>query len=372
MGNKTEKKKLTLILGSGFSKDAGLPTTSDIPDKFLVTPTKTVLTHELEEEISKILRKFWEKVFGYKNGGSSPSLEDHFTMLDLAANSGHHLGKNYSPKRLRAIRRMSIHRVFSLVTFGKKKKAHIRKLLFSLNKKFDLSIVTLNWDIIVERHLENYSDSTKLPFYYPIEAFALTGKLANRPWPHDGLPLMKMHGSTNWVYCDSCRRIYAGRIASTALNRKTFLEPEDFKLFNVNDDIADQIEDQADNRDCLHCENKFAGRVATFSYRKAFSIAQFQTMWERAYAHLREADTWLIIGYSLPEADFEFLHLLKSSQLARKKPGQLPIEVVIGGSNDTIKRYKRFFGLRGEQIKSGGIEKWTEKRLNEFVLEHVK
>ena len=63
------KQKLTLILGSGFSKDAGLPTTSDIPDKFLVTPTKTVLTHELEEEITKILRKFWEKVFGYKDGG---------------------------------------------------------------------------------------------------------------------------------------------------------------------------------------------------------------------------------------------------------------------------------------------------------------
>jgi len=38
----------------------------------------------------------------------------------------------------------------------------------------------------------------------------------------------------------------------------------------------------------------------------------------------------------LPEADFEFLHLLKSAQLARKKPDQLPIEVVIGGRPETI------------------------------------
>ena len=164
----------------------------------------------------------------------------------------------------------------------------------------------------------------------------------------------------------------AGRIASTALNKKTFLEPDDFKLFNVKDEIADQIEDLADDRDCLHCGNKLAGRVATFSYRKAFSIAQFQTIWERAHAYLREADTWLIVGYSLPEADFEFLHLLKSAQLARKKYSQLPIEVVIKKSDETTKRYKRFFGLNEQQIKRGGIEKWTEKRLNEFVKEYAK
>lgn len=365
------RPKLALILGSGFSKDAGLPTTSDIPTKFFVTPSKTVLTPKLEEEIRKILRKFWEDIFGY-TGGEPPSLEDHFTMLDLAANSGHHLGTYYSPKRLRAIRRMSIHRVFSLVTFGKKKKPYIRAMLSSLNKKFDLSIVTLNWDIIVERHLENYANSTKLPFHYPIEAFALSGKHANQPWPHYGVPLMKMHGSTNWVYCDSCRRIYAGRIASTALNRKTFLEPDDFKLFDVKNEIANQLEDMANDRDCLHCGNKLAGRVATFSYRKAFSIAQFQVLWERAHAYLREADAWLIIGYSLPEADFEFLHLLKSSQLARKKPVQLPIEVVVQGSADTIKRYQQFFGLKKQHIKSGGIKKWTEKSLNEFIKEHAK
>lgn len=372
MTTQHDKPKLALILGSGFSKDAGLPTTADIPDKFLTTPTNTVLTNEVEDEISKILRRFWERVFGFENGGPRPSLEEHFTLLDLAANSGHHLGKYYSPKKLRAIRRMSIHRVFSLVTFGKRAKKHVRAMLFSLKKNFDLSIVTLNWDIIVERHLEKYANSTKLPFYYPIEAFALTGKHANRPWPHDGVSIMKMHGSTNWVYCDSCRRIYAGRIASTALNRKTFLEPDDFKLFNVKDKIADQLEDLVDDRDCLHCGNQLAGRVATFSYRKAFSIAQFQTIWERAHAHLREADIWLIAGYSLPEADFEFLHLLKSAQLARKKPKQLPVEVVIGGREETIRRYKRFFGLVDNQIKSGGIEQWTKKRLDEFVREHTE
>ncbi len=364
------KPKLSVILGSGFSKDSGLPTTTDIPDRFLVTPSETVLTNELEEEISKILRKFWERVFGYADGATPPSLEDHFTLLDLAANSGHHLGKEYSPKRLRAIRRMSIHRVFTLVTVGRKRKKHIREMLYSLNKNFALSIVTLNWDIVVERHLEKYSDLPKIPFYYPVKAYALSGRLAGSLWPHAGIPLVKVHGSTNWVYCDSCKSIYSGRVRSTALNRKTFLEPDDFKLFGCGDNVLSQLRSEVEDRDCPHCGNQLAGRVATFSYRKAFSIPQFQTIWERAHANLREAEKWLIVGYSLPEADFEFLHLLKSAQLARKKPDQLRIEVVIRGSEETIKRYKQFFGLDNQQIKSGGVKKWTEKRLKKFIKEH--
>ncbi|MBI5634972.1 MAG: hypothetical protein HZA15_16005 [Nitrospirae bacterium] len=362
------KPKLALILGSGFSKDAGLPTTADIPEKFLMTPTNTVLTSEIEDEISKILRKFWERVFGFKNGGPRPSLEDHFTLLDLAANSGHHLGPYYSPKKLRAIRRMSIHRVFSLVTFGKKKRPHIRKMLYSLNKNFDLSIVTLNWDIIVERHLENYADSKKLPFYYPIEAIALTGTFANQPWPHDGVPLMKMHGSTNWVYCDSCRRIYAGRIASTALNRKTFLEPDDFRLFDVEARLANQLEELTDDRDCPHCGNVLAGRVATFSYRKAFSIAQFHTIWERAHFALCAADNWLLIGYSMPEADYEFKHLLKSAQLGRNKKNWIA-RVVLKDDLSAENRYKSFLGLTGKDVYQGGLSKWIHSSLDEYIGE---
>jgi hypothetical protein len=42
-------------------------------------------------------------------------VEDHFTQIDLAANSGHYLGHDYNPKRLRALRRFTIHRMFKLL-----------------------------------------------------------------------------------------------------------------------------------------------------------------------------------------------------------------------------------------------------------------
>jgi hypothetical protein len=45
-----------------------------------------------------------------------PALEDIFTCIDLAAGTGHDLGvRKYTPKVLRAIRRMAIYRIFSVL-----------------------------------------------------------------------------------------------------------------------------------------------------------------------------------------------------------------------------------------------------------------
>jgi ribosomal protein L37AE/L43A len=361
MANKT-KPKLALILGSGFSREAGLPTTNEIPDMFLKTPEseKNNLQPGVGDEISRILGEFWKEIFAHQIGKTMPSIEDHFTLLDLAANSGHHLGKHYSPKKLRAIRRMSIHRVFSLVTEGRRKSKRIHELLSKLIIKFDLSLVTLNWDIVVERHLNRI----KQEFYSPVESFNI---FDGTPRPHVGIPLMKMHGSASWVYCDSCRRIFAGKISSPALNRTAFLEADDFKLFETKKTISDNIERSAQGiRDCPHCGNKFAGRVATFSFRKAFSINQFQTIWERAHASLRDADRWLFIGYSMPDADFEFKHLLKSAQLARKKPENWSASVIFKDDTEAANRYKSFFGLEDSNIHQNGLSKWVDSELKGF------
>lgn len=367
MENKSQRPKLVLILGSGFSKEAGIPTTVEISEMFLKTPKKGVLpylSYKVEEEISKILKDFWKSVFSYLD--ETPSIVDHFTLLDLAANSGHNLGTYYNPKRLRAIRRMSIHRVFSIVTEGRKKSECIHNLFLELNRKFALSIVTLNWDIVVERHL----DRLKIKFYYPIETLKLRGEFAGTPYLHDGLPLIKMHGSTNWLYCDSCKRIYARKIRSAALNQKAFIEADDFKLFEVKTNMIKEIEGLINNakmKFCLCCGNILAGRVATFSYRKAFSIAQFQTIWERAHAALTEADTWLFIGYSMPEADFEFGHLLKSAQLARKKPENWSATVILKEDEKAADRYKSFFGLKNDNILQRGLSRWVDSELERFV-----
>ena len=104
-----------LFAGAGLSAVAGLPTTRKLTDQFLSLGQTGATRLPLQTAISRELRDYWEMVFGYVEGDRKPSFEDHFPALDLSINSGRNLGTNYSPKKLRAIRRLSIHRVFDIL-----------------------------------------------------------------------------------------------------------------------------------------------------------------------------------------------------------------------------------------------------------------
>lgn len=347
MARKT--KRLALILGSGFSAEAGLPTTSKLASSFLETPRNGALTEELEKHISGILAKFWQDIFGYRSQGALPSFEDHFTILDLAANAGHQLGKDYTPKKLRAIRRISIHRIFQILDATYRAGSAIGPFLEKLRGAFDVSIVTLNWDIVTERVLEGVR--------YGIRTEPLLG--SDTFENSNGVLLLKVHGSSNWVYCDSCRRVYSGADKS-ALHLRTFLEKEDFELFGVPPSSVQDALGNDEGRMCPHCGNRMGGRVATFSYRKALSIDAFHTIWDLAHRELTDARIWLFVGYSMPEADFEFRYLLKSAQLGRKERREWTCKVILKDDYDAAERYARFFGTQCEDVYQCGLSRWVE------------
>lgn len=339
LGN-TEKSKIALILGSGFSKNANLPTTTELTEQFLQTPDFTFSNKWLEKEINRILREFWEDAFGYEyregsTGDYMPTMENHFTTLDLAANSGHHLGSKYNPKKLRAIRRMSIHRIFTILNKLVEVPKGVSVFLNSLINDTDLSIITLNWDIVPEKRFDDAGET----FNYGIDVF----NSENISVGHGPTSLLKLHGSANWVYCDNCRRVFADFAEKNSLLLEAFLEKDDFMLFGYEPN--DLHLRSSVNRSCPNCGSLLAGRVATFSYRKDFSIAQFQTIWSHAFEKLRRANHWLFIGYSLPEADYEFKHLLKSAQLGRERPQDWRAMFVYTGSANTESRYLNFFGM---------------------------
>lgn len=179
-----------------------------------------------------------------------------------------------------------------------------------------------------------------------------------------------MHGSSNWLYCDSCRQLYAPRDSGKgALHLNAYLEPHDFEALGF-DDAAKEIRRLTRNpRKCPWCGNRLAGRLATFSYRKAFSINQFQTIWDRAYSALARADRWLFVGYSMPDADFEFKHLLKAAQLARVKPSELSINAVLMDDLNAAKRYEGYFGNRVHDVSQIGLEKWVDTELQDWLDE---
>jgi hypothetical protein len=351
--------KAVLILGAGFSCEAGLPSTKSIVKSFLESPLSE-LDPRIEEEISRQLRKFWKYVFNFDKQRVFPSLEDHFTVLDLAANSGRNIGREYTPRKLRAIRRLSIQRVFEILDLKYQASPAIEELLSGLDSS-SLSVVSTNWDIVVENHLTKLH----LPYSYGLEVEDLTG----RKTASEGVPLLMLHGSANWIYCDSCRRLYAGNSpdGKVALRAHIYVTRDDFQqLCPENQEVIDLVSDMPrDLKKCVHCENRLGARIATFSYRKELSIPQFQAVWQQAFSALRDSTTWSFIGYSLPEADFEFRHLLKSAEKAACTPRN--IRVILKKDPEAGKRFRRFFGIGNAQIHQHGLSDCVSNCLSDLL-----
>ena len=347
------RERIVLFIGSGFSVDYGLPVTSKLQDR-LLDEIGDPLEVSQEAFITKTIRGFWREVFGWRGSCERPSLEDHFTEIDLAANTGHYLGRSYGPKKLRALRRMTIHRVFRLLDVHPQPAPHVDDLVATLLGSFHIAIVTTNWDIMAERCLERLGR----PFFYTRQPDSRFPERA----PH-GVPLWKLHGSGNWGYCDVCRTLITSEIGlgKVAVQFGWLLEPEDFKLFPGGGRVAKHLATAF--RDCLGCGGRVAARVATFSYRKHLDVPFFQSIWDEARDTLRSADRWLFIGYSLPEADIEIRHLLKTAELSRPGKSRPRIDVLLKDDPDAPLRYRRLFGRSVNRIDNSGIAAWTRKVL---------
>jgi hypothetical protein len=311
------------------------------------------LDPRIEAEITQQLKRFWKYVFNCDGQADFPSLEDHFTILDLAANSGRNIGPEYTPRKLRAIRRFSIHRIFQILDARYEHSGSIAQLL-SRTLATHLSIVSTNWDVVVENHLRDLG----IPYSYGLPVEDQTGKkLAVK-----GVPLLMLHGSANWIYCDCCRRLYVGALGGGkgALHALIYITRDDFKqLCPDNAEVIDLVsEAPREAKQCVHCDNRLGARIATFSYRKEVSIPQFQTVWQEAFSALRDSEKWFFVGYSLPEADFEFRHLLKSAEKSARLPKSL--RVILKDDVEAAQRFKRFFGMSEEQIHQHGLSHCTE------------
>jgi hypothetical protein len=342
-----------VVVGAGFSWSAGLPLTSGLSRHFLNLPPTFPTPPRVQEAISRQLRRFWEDVFGYEEGGAFPSFEDHFTALDHAANAGHNLG-HYAPAQLRALRRLSIHRVFDIIDVSYNPSATINAFLVELAHHERTSIISTNWDVVVENHLLQ----ARIPYSYQIPDYRDFGSASTT----ESIPLIKLHGSANWHYCDVCRNVSFGSEGKTALLFRTFLEARDFKALDETD-VADEVEAIGlGGVPCHVCHNRrMSARVATFSYSKAFDFFLFHALWDKALSLLREAPFWTFIGYSLPDADFAFRDLLLTAAAASLQQGPKQVRVIALDESGAVRdRYSRFFGHRLVSFENSGFDAWVQ------------
>jgi hypothetical protein len=351
--------RTTYILGAGFSSYAGLPLQSEFTDALLAArenergPSRALVQH---------LEQFVHRTFGHADGANAtrwPTLEDMFTCIDLTANTGHHLGPEYSPRQLRTTRRVLLVRIMRMLHQKYSYAVETEISALSMMKRFlssadfrKSSFVSLNWDVSLEAVAEDCYPGLAIAYgrgIHPATLDSNEGVLRRKTESsRTRLSVTKMHGSVNWLYCDCCRNVFWFPPAEVPRIADQILSKEEWALIRGSESSKARWK-------CPECRKVELGtRIATFSYRKALEFPMFQISWLRAEEALRRSRRWVLIGYSMPSADFEFKQLLKRIQLA--KGNKLEIIVVTGGSAEaaekTRENYVRFFGAMIRERKT--------------------
>lgn len=341
------------IVGAGFSKHAGLPLQNDFT-KALLEPRANE-SHPMRPLVEH-LGKFVHDAFDHQKEANArfwPSLEDVFPNIDLAANTGHHLGHEHAPSSLRMTRRVLLARMIRMLderyALAESAEDADWRRLDRFFRKLDTqnsAFISINWDTVIERKLaalpKKHSVAYRcgeLPATFP-----RTGNVIAEDKTSDGataVPVVKIHGSVNWLYCDNCRQLYwfpPKDGLSVSMQLITGNEADRLKLKDVTGCAKWR---------CINCTDvPLTTRIATFSYLKALDFPMFERSWLSAEHLLRQAKRWIFIGYSLPAADYEFKHLLKRVQLSMRTPPEFV--VITGGpraATDSVYRnYQGFFG----------------------------
>jgi len=347
-------EKTAHIVGAGLSHYAGLPLQSDFTKEILAARD---FRPGPSREMVKLLDDFVHDVFHLREAADPsqwPDLEDIFTFIDLSANTGHHLGPKYDPKALRRIRRVLIARTIRMLhqrfEKARKKQGPQWKKLLRFIHKLDVTqsrFISVNWDTSLELVLTQLHPNIPLSYGPRIRAaiFGDDGKIQIVKQSHaERIEISKMHGSVNWLYCDSCRDVFWFPPRETLRVAAQIVRKEEIGSGPRHSSMGLQ---------CRNCNMvELSTRMATFSFRKALDFPMFRQSWMTAEQKLRSCGRWVFIGYSLPAADYEFKHLLKRVELARPKRPR--IIVVSGGDDDSTGRTLRnYSGLFGSFIRDG-------------------
>lgn len=342
-----------LILGAGFSANAGLPVASDFTHRLLAT-ARLHMDGPSTAQV-RFLRKFVSAVFN--EGGESepedwPELEDVFTIVDLSANTGHNLGPDWSASELRVVRRAIIVRMIRMLAqryAAARKKADAKwqrlEQFFRLFDHSSSAILSMNWDTVVEQGIARTQGLRRVDYGCDALAYRFSGSKLIRQVTRTKAPLriLKPHGSVNWLYCDTCRETFWVPADQTEKVARTLFRERDWDV--IREKTGSAATASVYDAMCPRCRGASLGtRFATFSYRKALDFPMHAASWRTAERYLKNATEWIFIGYSMPAADFEFKHLLKRVQLSQKfRPN---ITLITGGEGGPIavERFTRFFG----------------------------
>ena len=221
-----------------------------------------------------------------------------------------------------------------------------------LEKPENLSVITFNYDLMVERALDEIAKSNgeeifQFPNCYRLKDIAGTTRInglnqfSNSGTTNLGVEVLKLHGSMNW------------------LSIHTSDEPKPHTLFAPNREI--HIADSpmiSWNLNWKRNKRKMYMKpiiVPPVSGKRGMMHRGFEPLWEKAAKRLQEADRIVVAGYSCPPLDIE-ARMLLSENLRKNNSKKL---YVIDPSAESAAKFIDICGVNHCTIYSS-IKAWIE------------
>ncbi len=337
MVNQIVDKKCVLIIGSGFSCAVGEKAKIAIPATAGLIKAGKSLIQKNRNPFPDLL-PFIKHAQKYK---PDIDIEELYDSVDIAAKMNEHHWIDGLPREPEPILKQFRHLIALLLSKIMRDRPG-RQLTIpcaAMLKPFRVrAILSLNWDVIVDRVLDDANLAGDVfetrgiePNMYGLEQpiyrwdeerklLCAEIKLGHRA----GSVLLKLHGSLNWFSCRDVKHFIP-------------ISPRAVAYAIGNPDLR-----------CPHDGSKMDPLILPPSSGKDYSVYPFPTIWRRALEELKNADRVVFYGCAIRPTDFYLRDLLLKARMSGKEQPQ--VFVVDKKSREIIKRLKELIGYKDVQV----------------------
>ena len=374
------KKEIVFFIGAGFTKAVvnTAPKGAEFFD-YAFDRERNFIDDKRVQRVKNFIEDNYYKV-GKQN---YPKIEDVSSLVDYVIQRKESLSKKYLFEDVLKIKKDIIFLISDVIKktieesanqdILKPSRRFIKQIYDLYNKNNKVSIISTNYDIIIDNALlevlksSNYGIRLRSNiFWNPDEKLEYVKANGHESWTfrsgtnrYNGhlnkgsIPFLKLHGSLNWFYCPKCDEldITIGRKGATELTG------DHDKFICVN----------------RYCTSNYQPLLVTPTMLKVYNNSFLQKLWLESERIISKSNKMIFIGYSLDPADYHIRSLLTKALINNNnRPKILVIEKEPDNSNqedksrikEVEKRYKSLFSEDNVDFRPIGlynfVNKWYE------------
>jgi len=371
-----EKKDIVFFIGAGFTKAVvnTAPKGSEFFD-YAFDEKRNFIGDIRVQHVKNFIEENYYQV-GRKN---YPKIEDVSSLIDYVIQRKESLSNKYLLEDVLKIKKDMIFLISAVIKKSieesadhdilKPSRQFIKKLRKLHERKDNISIISTNYDIIIDNSLLEIMQSSNYGirlrnniFWNPDEKQNSVKAHGHESWSfnvgnsvHEGtlnngaIPFLKLHGSLNWFYCPKCDEL------DITIGKKG----------------ASELAGDHDKFICVNhfCTSNYQPLLVTPTMLKLYDNSFLQELWLETEKIIAKAEKLFFIGYSLDPADYHIRSMLtKALANNTNNPSIIVIEKELDMNNqedririgEVKKRYTSLFGSNRVEFKPIGLSAFLE------------